>query len=98
MDCVVDLRVNRENPEEMTLVCSKNYTSPALFIFKGDQVGLFNTSEDTFTSQTTVKTWADSLFKLAYAHKKQYRSVLRDIGRLFVPIQLKDGSNYRIEK
>lgn len=50
MDCVVDLRVNRENPEEMTLVCSKNYTSPALFIFKGDQVGLFNTSEDTFTS------------------------------------------------
>jgi hypothetical protein len=40
MDCVVDVRVNKENHREMTIVCNRDYISLSamFFTFEGDQV------------------------------------------------------------
>ncbi|KAI6243664.1 hypothetical protein M3Y99_00028900 [Aphelenchoides fujianensis] len=71
VDAIVDLRIGRENPRELTLVCNKDYK--------------------------TVSKWADGLFKWAYWHKKQYRSVLRDMTRLFAPLLLESSQKFRTE-
>ncbi|KAI6174156.1 hypothetical protein M3Y98_01159100 [Aphelenchoides besseyi] len=83
VDCIVDVRIGRNDPEEMTLVCNRDYVSAAFFVFKSDE--------------KTVAKWADYLFKWAYWHKKQYRCVLRDLQRLFAPQLLESSSKFRTE-